>query len=64
MMSARPACHQCRFWDDKLCRINPPQLPHFPIPGEDVTPEIGLWPVVSGDEWCGHFSWRLDPEEL
>ncbi len=35
--------------DDRLCRFNPPVTQ----PSPDAH---GLWPVVSGLDWCGHFS--------
>ena len=53
------ACTKCAFFDDHaaakaeadagLCRFNPPVT--------QPSPEAhGLWPVVSGKDWCGHFS--------
>lgn len=52
------ACTKCKFFDDEtahkagdegLCRFNPPV--------SQPSPEAhGLWPVVSGQDWCGHFS--------
>ncbi|MFC3124928.1 hypothetical protein ACFOD4_07645 [Pseudoroseomonas globiformis] len=52
------ACTKCKFFDthaahqkteDGLCRFNPP----VNQPDEKAH---GLWPVVSADDWCGHFS--------
>ena len=55
------ACTRCKFYDDHkvnggassgdegLCRFNPP----VSQPGPK---EQGLWPVVSSQDWCGHFS--------
>lgn len=52
------ACTKCKFFDDHvakpqvhdgLCRFNPPVT--------QPSPEAhGLWPVVSRQDWCGHFS--------
>lgn len=52
------ACTKCKFFDnhaDKprgdegLCRYNPPVT-------QPSAEAHGLWPVVSGSDWCGHFS--------
>ena len=56
------ACEKCRYFDDHhgngaapqtdeagLCRYNPPVTQ--PDPNSH-----GLWPVVSAEDWCGHFS--------
>lgn len=52
------ACTRCRFFDDHaamkasddgLCRYNPPVT-------QPSAEAHGLWPVVSGSDWCGHFS--------
>jgi hypothetical protein len=64
-MSTSAACAACRFYDDHklngaaatdesgLCRFNPPV--------SQPNPEgHGLWPVVSAEDWCGHFS----PDQL
>jgi hypothetical protein len=60
MVSASSACGSCTFFDDHhgngaqpaahagLCRFNPP----VSQPGPDAH---GLWPVVSEQDWCGHF---------
>ncbi len=57
------SCTKCRFFDDHvakpsaedgLCRFNPPVTQ----PSPDAH---GLWPVVSGMDWCGHFS--MDPSK-
>lgn len=55
------ACTRCKFYDDHhvngaqtndeagLCRFNPPV--------SQPEPEgRGLWPVVSANDWCGHFT--------
>ncbi|WP_458093333.1 hypothetical protein [Roseomonas sp. WA12] len=52
------ACTRCKFFDDHanapaaqdgLCRYNPPVT--------QPSPEAhGLWPVVSRQDWCGHFT--------
>ena len=58
------ACTRCAFFDDHaaqagtasagsgeelgLCRFNPP----VSQPSGEVH---GLWPVVSGADWCGHY---------
>lgn len=59
------SCASCRFYDDHklndavsqndrgLCRFNPPVSQPDPQ-------GHGLWPVVSAEDWCGHFS----PEHL
>ncbi len=64
MISASSACGQCCFFDHHhgngaaaardggLCRFNPP----VSQPGPDAH---GLWPVVSEQDWCGHF----EPEQ-
>lgn len=49
------ACTKCTFFDVKaagpdlgLCRYNPPV--------SQPSPEAhGLWPVVAGQHWCGHY---------
>lgn len=55
------ACASCRFYDENatnggqaagdegLCRFNPP----ISQPGPSGH---GLWPVVGGGDWCGHFA--------
>ena len=55
------ACNSCRYFDDHklngaaasadagLCRFNPPVSQPEPQ-------GHGLWPVVSSQDWCGHFS--------
>ena len=60
MISASSACGNCAFFDEHhgngaqatpnagLCRFNPPVTQ----PGPDAH---GLWPVVSEQDWCGHF---------
>jgi hypothetical protein len=58
------ACARCSFFDDHaaqggvakagngsdvgLCRYNPP----ISQPSSEAH---GLWPVVSGTDWCGHY---------
>jgi hypothetical protein len=63
--NASAACVSCRFYDDHrlndavaqdergLCRYNPPVSQPNPQ-------SHGLWPVVNGGDWCGHFS----PDQL
>jgi len=56
--TADVACTRCKFFDDHvakpaaedgLCRFNPPVT--------QPSPEAhGLWPVVSREDWCGHFT--------
>lgn len=50
------ACAKCTFFDASqgageglgLCRFNPPVT--------QPSPEAhGLWPVVAGQDWCGHY---------
>lgn len=60
-MFSNASCNNCTFFDlhaasgaqapkdDGLCRFNPP----VSQPGPDAH---GLWPVVSTDDWCGHFA--------
>lgn len=51
------SCNNCAFFDDHakaqaedgLCRYNPPVTQPGPT-------EHGLWPIVSGSDWCGHFA--------
>ncbi len=60
-MNTSAACQKCTFFDDHaqtaakasntdgLCRFNPPI--------SQPSPEAhGLWPVVSTNDWCGHFA--------
>ncbi len=56
-MNTKKFCDDCKYYDVKgescnptlgLCRINSPQ-PH-PEPLKD-----GLFPVVTGEDWCGQF---------
>lgn len=50
------ACAKCTFFDVGasagpdlgLCRYNPP----ISQPGPN---DHGLWPVVAGKDWCGHY---------
>ena len=61
MVSASSACGNCAFFDGHhanggtqsqdggLCRFNPP----VSQPAPDAH---GLWPVVSEQDWCGHFA--------
>ena len=54
-------CQSCRYYDhnklngavaqgeEGLCRFNPPVSQPEPQ-------GHGLWPVVSAQDWCGHFS--------
>lgn len=60
-MSNNTSCNVCAFYENRaannrtvaenagLCRFNPP----VSQPDADAR---GLWPVVSSDDWCGHFS--------
>jgi len=60
-MNTNAACNKCTFFEDHaangvpaksndgLCRFNPP----ISQPGPDAH---GLWPVVSTNDWCGHFA--------
>ena len=56
------ACMSCTYYDQKhsnagmktaddagLCRYNPP----ISQPSPDAQ---GLWPVVSQQDWCGHYA--------
>ena len=55
------ACASCVFFDDHLgntadvsgdaglCRYNPPVSQPEPN-------SRGLWPVVTSNDWCGHFT--------
>lgn len=53
------SCTSCVFFDDHtstklqeesgLCRFNPP----VSQPDQDTR---GLWPVVTSQDWCGHFT--------
>lgn len=64
-MTKSTSCGACAFFDEHhgngaaaahdggLCRFNPPVTQ----PGPDAH---GLWPVVTEQDWCGHFS----PETL
>ncbi|MCQ8241608.1 hypothetical protein [Rhizosaccharibacter radicis] len=55
--TADVACTKCKFFDDHvakaasegLCRFNPPV-------SQPSAEAHGLWPVVSSNDWCGHFS--------
>ena len=60
MTSKSGSCGSCTFFDDHaaarvqaapagLCRFNPP----VSQPAPDAH---GLWPVVSQQDWCGHFA--------
>lgn len=60
-MPKSSTCNSCTFYEDHvtntarapedagLCRYNPPVTQ----PEPDAR---GLWPVVSADDWCGHFT--------
>ena len=64
MTSKSGSCGSCTFFDEQaaarapaapagLCRFNPPV--------SQPTPDAhGLWPVVSQQDWCGHFA----PEQV
>ena len=66
-MSSHASCDKCAFFDDHqkaqaiaaalegLCRFNPPVSQPSPT-------EHGLWPVVSGNDWCGHFATTSVPQ--
>lgn len=53
-------CESCAFFEDHktntavtaenagLCRFNPPVT-------QPQADSRGLWPVVSTEDWCGHF---------
>ncbi len=54
------SCNSCVFFDDHLnngssdadnglCRFNPP------VSQPDANSR-GLWPVVTAEDWCGHFT--------
>ncbi|WP_313612867.1 hypothetical protein [Agrobacterium sp.] len=59
-MSNKASCKACSFYEDHaansgtvagdagLCRFNPP------VSQPDANAR-GLWPVVTGSDWCGHF---------
>lgn len=60
-MDTTTSCTSCIFFDNHasngkapaadagLCRFNPP----ISQPGPDAH---GLWPVVTTNDWCGHFT--------
>ena len=60
-MAGHAHCDSCKFFDEHkvngaqasgeegLCRYNPPVT-------QPSAEAHGLWPVVSSDDWCGHFS--------
>lgn len=60
-MSNSTNCGTCAFYEDHivnsakavddagLCRFNPPVTQPEPN-------SRGLWPVVSSNDWCGHFA--------
>lgn len=60
-MSGKASCNACAFYEDHiansgkvsadagLCRYNPPV-------SQPEANSRGLWPVVSADDWCGHFA--------
>jgi hypothetical protein len=62
------ACQACRFYEDHvvnggasrtdagLCRFNPP------VTQPDASGR-GLWPVVTAQDWCGHFASDAAPAE-
>ena len=62
------SCQHCRFYDDHklnggvantdagLCRYNPP------VSQPDAQSQ-GLWPVVTSQDWCGHFTSDMAPAE-
>ena len=53
-MKMEAACGKCAYFEsqsqisDGLCRYNPPV-------SQPNDKDHGLWPVVSGKDWCGHF---------
>ncbi|WP_457588584.1 hypothetical protein [Ensifer canadensis] len=60
-MSSNVSCDSCAFYEDHaansatvaaeagLCRYNPP------VSQPDANAR-GLWPVVTANDWCGHFA--------
>lgn len=59
-MNTATSCNTCVFFDDHvgqqkasadagLCRFNPPA----PQGGNEAR---SLWPVVTSEDWCGHFT--------
>ena len=59
------ACTKCKFFDDHtnqiasddgLCRFNPPVT-------QPSAEAHGLWPVVSREDWCGHFTAEMTAAE-
>ncbi|MCD4514316.1 hypothetical protein LQT97_24095 [Brucella pseudogrignonensis] len=60
-MSNSASCKACSFYEDHvantekvaenagLCRFNPPV-------SQPEANARGLWPVVTANDWCGHFS--------
>ena len=59
-MNTNATCSKCAFFDahanavqaprnDGLCRFNPPI-------SQPTAQDHGLWPVVSTNDWCGHFA--------
>ncbi|WP_045386885.1 hypothetical protein [Falsirhodobacter sp. alg1] len=58
-MTKHSHCADCAFFEDHvveakaddagLCRFNPPVTQ----PSAD---QRGLWPVVTANDWCGHFA--------
>ncbi len=60
-MSNNTACEACSFYESHvantgkaaenagLCRFNPPV-------SQPEANARGLWPVVSANDWCGHFA--------
>ncbi|WP_112810963.1 hypothetical protein [Ensifer sp.] len=60
-MSSNVSCDSCAFYENHvansaavaaeagLCRYNPP------VSQPDANAR-GLWPVVTANDWCGHFA--------
>lgn len=60
-MSSKASCNACSFYENHtansgriaddagLCRFNPPV-------SQPEADGRGLWPVVTANDWCGHFS--------
>ena len=62
-MATNPSanCRSCRYFDDHKLNTGAPQgeegLCRFNPPVSQPEPQgHGLWPVVSSQDWCGHFS--------
>ena len=54
----RPRCAVCRWWLGSACHKRSPWLVAGQVAGGHGN--VGIWPEVPADSWCGDFGYRQE----